>query len=432
MSLVNQMLQDLEHRRSAEARVSPLGGLSASGVAMSTTPSINYLLLGTTLMLAFVVVFVLIYLFGLQRPMDAVPLADLGRTPQEHSLVTPPVTLEAVPEKMPTVTPVVETVLVAPKLSPQAKLVVSTETVMKMQQPAAKPKQAVVTKSSVKKNSGSDGQENSVKTATTASSTVAMMNDESEDVGSVSIVELTSTDSDAVQQSATTDRPQSTVVEAVNKTIRPLSSEQQAQIAFQQAVKLLGRGKEAEAENALEKALSHNPVHQRARETLAALLLNTGRVSEAADSLREGLRLQPRSAPLAELYARVLVNQGDNDAAVAVMERARPSAADEVDYYVLLAALYRGAGKYAQAVQIYEEMLKARPGVAAWWMGLALSQDAMGESEQALTAYQRAQRAGGLKPEVQQYVQVRIDALTPSVAVKSFHLVSEDGDGFED
>lgn len=433
MSLVNQMLQDLEHRRSAEVKVSPLGGLSAGGVAVSTTPSINYLLLGTTLVLAFVVVFVLIYLLGLQKPMDAAALSELGRAPLEPSLLTPPATLEVVPEIIQKVMPVVETEIVAAELVTKAEPMVSTETELKMQQPAAKPKQALVTKSSLKKNAESVEQANSVNTATVASSNLAVVNVESEDAGSVSIVETASTDRDAMPQSVSTNGPQSTVVtEVVNKTIRPLSSEQQAQIAFQQAVKLIARGDEKNAQHALEKSLAHNPLHERARETLAASFLNTGRVSEAAHSLREGLRLQPGSAPLAKLYARVLVNQGENDAALAVLERARPSAAGEVDYYALLAVLYRGAGKHAQAARIYEQMLKLRPAVAAWWMGLALAQDAMGESDQALSAYQRAQRAGGLNSEVLHYVQSRIAALTPSALETSLQVVSEDSDGFED
>ena len=201
---------------------------------------------------------------------------------------------------------------------------------------------------------------------------------------------------------------------------------------FQDAVKLLGRGDESGAQQKLEKALSIEPVHIRARETLFALLLNTGRVSEAVEKLSEGLRLRPTSAPLAKLYARVLVDQGDNDAAVAVLERARPSAVADPDYYALLAALYRGVGKHAQASQTYQQILQVRPGVAVWWMGLALSEDAMGSATKALEAYQRAQRSGGLKPEVVQYVQSRIAALIPSALGNTSRVVVDDNDGFAD
>jgi MSHA biogenesis protein MshN len=161
-------------------------------------------------------------------------------------------------------------------------------------------------------------------------------------------------------------------------------------------------------------------------------LLNTGRVSEAAESLREGLRLRPSATPLAKLYARVLVDQGDNDAAVAVLERAAPQVAADPNYFALLAVLYRGVGKHAQAAQVYQQMLKIQSGVAAWWMGLALSKDAMGESAQALEAFQRAQHAGGLKAEVLQYVLSRIAALTPIVAEKSLPVIANDSDDFED
>jgi len=49
--------------------------------------------------------------------------------------------------------------------------------------------------------------------------------------------------------------------------------------------------------------------------------------------------------------------------------------------------------------------------------GLALSEDAMGESAPALNAFQRAQRAGGLSATVMKYLQARIVALTPVAPV---------------
>jgi MSHA biogenesis protein MshN len=134
-------------------------------------------------------------------------------------------------------------------------------------------------------------------------------------------------------------------------------------------------------------------------------------VSEAAGTLRDGLQLMPRATPLAKLYARILVDQGDVPIAVIVLQRARPAVSADPEYHALLAELYRQEKKHGQAAQVYQQVLMQRPGVASWWMGLALSQDAMGENAQALQAFQRAQRAGGLAGEVMQYVQTRIVAL---------------------
>jgi MSHA biogenesis protein MshN len=427
MSLVNQMLQDLEQRRTAEAGVSPLGGLSASGVGVSASQPVNYLLLGTILALVFAVVFALMYLFGLRSPVMAAPEA----TEPVAKLTTQPI---ATPIVEPMVQrPVVQQPMVQQPVEARAEQSTVTSSV----QMAISPKAQV--KANVKASEKIKSHNSEIKMVQPAPVTLPVVNDAAGDEGSVSIVESTSVNSaarvPAVSAQAKDKEEQENLSgsDSVNKTIRPLTSEQQAQIAFQDAVKLIGRGDESGAQRALEQALSFEPNHVRARETLSAMLLNTGRVSEAGDSLREGLRLQPTSTPLAKLYARVLVNQGDNAAAVVVLERAAPRVGDDPDYYALLAALYRGVGKHAQAAQVYQEILRLRPGVAAWWMGLALAQDAMGSSAESLEAYRRAQRAGGLRGEVLQYVQTRIAALT-SVEAKPVSKpdVADDTNGFGD
>ena len=407
MSLVNQMLQDLEHRRTAEAGISPLGGLSSSGASVAATQSINYLLMGATILLTVAVVVVLIYLFGLKQ-----------------SVVVGPMVKAEVPVILP---------LEATAIPPRAEL----KTEPKSQQSVVGMKRSLIEKDSLNaiqtdNQSVVPAQKVIVKTKKPVPLTASVMSEPEEGVGSISIRKPASKNKTAPLSLASVGNEKNkTAPSNVNKTIRPLTIEQQAQMAFQDAVKMLGRGDESGAQQKLEKALSIEPAHMRARETLSALLLNTGRVSEAAETLSEGLRLRPASATLAKLYARVLVDQGDNDAAVAVLERARPLVAGDPEYYSLLAVLYRGVGKYAQASQVYQQMLQVRPGVAVWWMGLALSEDAMGSSEKALEAYQRAQRSGGLKAEVLKYVQSRIAALTPAESDTSSH-AADDNDGFED
>lgn len=418
MSLVNQMLQDLEQRRTAGAGVSPLGGLSASGVGVSAAQPVNYLLLGGILTLVFAVVFTLMYLFGLKPSVMAEPDA----TEPVAALTTRTIsTPTAAPVSQHPMRPQTEHPAVtnsAKENSPVEKLVQADAPLKAHAQVSEKTKPTPA----------------KVKTVQPASVTLPIVNDAAEAEGSMSIIESAPDNVTATVATASAEgQANLSGNDAINKTIRPLTSEQQAQLAFQGAVKSLGRGDESGAQRALEKALSFEPNHVRARETLSALLLNTGRVSEAGDSLREGLRLQPTSTPLAKLYARVLVNQGDNASAVVVLERAAPRVGDDADYYALLAALYRDVGKHAQAAQVYQEILKLHPGVAAWWMGLALAQDAMGASAESLEAYRRAQRAGGLRTEVLQYVQTRIAALTPVAAKPVFKAdVADDTNGFGD
>ncbi|MDT8383712.1 MAG: tetratricopeptide repeat protein [Gammaproteobacteria bacterium] len=444
MSLVNQMLQDLEQRRTAEAGASPLSGLSASGAGVLSGASINYLWLGASLALIFAAVFVLVYLFGREPSLAAEPAMSqkAGTRNTEAQNIT---TRNVMPLA---VAPVAEPESVSPPVVAAQREKAAPIAAAQPPTPATQARPAMATTTAT--------------TTATASAPVLAItphSDTTAEAGAVRVTagpDATSSANPRLSQTQSQPQPQPEAKleaqpepalelqaelqpelqselqpEPMNKTLRPLTREQQARQTFQQAVLLLGRGDESGAEQALHKTLAVEPAHLRARETLSALLLNTGRVSEAADGLREGLRLQPTATALAKLYARVLVDQGDSEAAVAVLEQAPPTQAADADYYALLAALYRAAGRHAQASQVYQQLLKGRPGVAAWWLGLALSEDAMGALPQALEAYRRAHRAGGLKPEVLAYVQSRIAALDARVA-ETAPPAANDSDGFGD
>lgn len=382
MSLINQMLRDLEQRRTAEAGVSPLGGLSASGTPTQTINfSMNYVTLAVVV--AVMVGVVAAYFLGEQQ-----------RLSENVSTISVPVQAQdplGVAQKMPTV-PVQQDQPVAQQKSLAAPALKET-------QAAAEKEVKAINKAVIEK-----------RTAAVAEKTVPKQAAVTIEPAPKMIMKAVT--GDDMETDIAAPPPAS---DEFSKTIRPLTADQQSQLAFQRAVKMLGRGKQQAAQLALEEALSIAPTHLRARETLAALLLNEGRVSEAASSLRDGLQLMAGATPLAKLYARILVDQGDVTMAVGVLERALPAVSADPEYHALLAALYRQEKKYAQAARTYQQILLQRPGVASWWMGLALSEDAMGKNAKALVSFQRAQRAGGLGAEVMKYVRTRIAALTPAV-----------------
>ena len=204
----------------------------------------------------------------------------------------------------------------------------------------------------------------------------------------------------------------------VNKRIRPLNDEQRAELALRRGVGLLGEGRQAEAERALQEALQFDPGQLRARETLAALYLNNGRHSEAQTLLAEGVRLSPRAVGLVQLYARLLVDQGELEMALTALQRARPSLEENLDYHALLAALYQRAGRHEPAAWTYRQLLAQRGTQAAWWMGLGISLEALGDTTPALEAYLKAHQLGaGLSPQVLAYLGSRIRVLAPRATV---------------
>ncbi len=368
MSLINQMLHDLEQRHTTGMGSSPLRGLSASGsIAQPVGNSINYMVLAVIVAGGFVSAMVMAYLLGNQQQTVAT---------ENTAIVTPK---KEIPDFIADTLPKsITTTLITAKPEPAVE---ARKTMIKTI--AKKPVAKKIIPKAIKPRV-----ENIIETTPVS--------------------------------------PEGNI----NKIIHPLTGEQKAQLAFQHAIHMLSRNHQQGAQLALEEALSFSPVHFQARETLAAILLNTGRMNEAASVLSEGLQLMPTAAPLAKLYARILVDQDDAAAAVMVLERARPVVATDPEYHALLAALYQQVEKYAQAAHTYRQILLQRPGVASWWMGLALAQDAMGEASLALDAFQRAQRAGGLSDVVLKYIQARIAALTPMAPV--FADTDYDLDEFEE
>ncbi|VAX02460.1 hypothetical protein MNBD_GAMMA20-1546 [hydrothermal vent metagenome] len=203
----------------------------------------------------------------------------------------------------------------------------------------------------------------------------------------------------------------------ISMRIRPLDNEQRAEQALHRGVGLLGQGRQAEAEQALREAVRLAPRSPRAHETLAALYFNSGRLTEAQTLLADGVRLSPRAAGLAQLYARLLAEQGELATALTVLQRASPPLTENLDYHALLAALYQRDGRHQPAVWVYRQLLAQRGTQATWWMGLGISLEALDDSTSALEAYLKAHQLGaGLSPQVLDYLGSRIRVLAPRVA----------------
>ncbi|NOX43990.1 MAG: tetratricopeptide repeat protein [Gammaproteobacteria bacterium] len=406
MSVINQMLQDLEQRRNATVIESPLGGLSASGSVLYSSQPINYILLGAMLVLVVIAAF----LFGAQGANVAYQETTLSQFPstivpkiiEVPSIKNKPVKVVVAsnPDSMQSVKTQLANNLTNNKVDPSASTATLAKTALSTTEKSSavkKPTQTEPVKSQIPQ--AEDAKQKSDKHY--ALSTLDL---NVEKVAENKIVETADT---------------ITTPTVMEKRIRPLSDAQQAQQHFQESVLQLGRGQQDKARSTLDKALLVDPSHIRARETLAALLLNTGRISEASATLRDGLRITPNAASLAKFYARILVDQGDIERSITVLERAMPLVSNDPEYHALLAAFYSRIGKHGQAAQVYQKVLHVRPGVPQWWMGLGLSLESMGESARALASYQRAQRVGGLSAEVNKFVAGRIQTLSITIPVQT-------------
>lgn len=159
-------------------------------------------------------------------------------------------------------------------------------------------------------------------------------------------------------------------------------------------------------------ALDKAPELHAARLALVDALLRTGRAAGARRVLEEGMRLAPAQHAFVKQYAGLLLAGGDPQAALAALEEAAaPAPAEDPEWHSLKANLLQRLGRHAEAGTLYGTLLRLDPGRGVWWAGLAISLDQQGRGEEALAAYRRAQAAGGLAPSLAAYVNERVAAL---------------------
>ena len=200
----------------------------------------------------------------------------------------------------------------------------------------------------------------------------------------------------------------------VQKTLRPPSPEQRATEAYQQGYRALASSDSAQAEASLREALRLQPGHRAAREALVGVMVEAGRLVEARALLEEGMRKHPDRAQFVRLYARILAEQGEGARAVRTLERHAAELAADPDYYALLGALYQRQQRHSDAAGVYRELVKLRPATGAWWAGLGMALDAQGDRAGGREAFIRALRAGGLAPALRKHVRTRLTALENS------------------
>lgn len=198
---------------------------------------------------------------------------------------------------------------------------------------------------------------------------------------------------------------------SVSRTrVRTLTSTEQAQQAFEQGASALRQEQHRRAEGLLREALALQPGHSQARLALASLQLRLQRPDEALALLAAGLALEPQSVELARLHGHLLLQQDRLQEARRVLETAAPGAGQRADFQALLGTLYQRLGDHEQAVNHYRQALGLQPDQGLWWMGLGVSLEQTHQGSAARDAFRTA-LGYPLSPALQQYIQGRLTAL---------------------
>lgn len=201
---------------------------------------------------------------------------------------------------------------------------------------------------------------------------------------------------------------------AFSKQIRELTPQQRAENEYRKALSLAQQGRTSEAISGLEQAVRIDPRHVAAMQTLIGLLLESKRFGDAERRLKETLSLDPAQPDLAMMLARLQLERGDTGAAIATLDRSQHAAANHAEYYGFMAALLQRENYHREAIVQYRQALRLAPGNAVWLMGLGISLQADKNFPEAREAYSRARASGTLSPELQAFVEQRLRQLGQS------------------
>lgn len=206
--------------------------------------------------------------------------------------------------------------------------------------------------------------------------------------------------SQAVAPAAAEDNPP-----AIDKQMRQMTARERAETVFRKGIAQLQDGRVNTAETSFRDALNEDPSHIGARQALVGLLLDGGRGNEAEQLLRRALEQNPRQPRHAMMLARLEVERGEVAGAINTLVGTLPYIQPDADYYAFLAALLQREGRHREAIDYYRAALRVVPGNAVWMMGLGISLRASSQFADARDAFQRAADSKQLDAQLQAFVE---------------------------
>lgn len=176
------------------------------------------------------------------------------------------------------------------------------------------------------------------------------------------------------------------------------------------AQSLFQKGNDQDAYTLLNTFIAEREQTLQSRSVLLTYLMRDQRIDEAGEVLAT-LPVDADPA-LRQIKARWLVAKGETEEALFTLHSQLPGIVDYPDYYALLASYYQQFGYADKAVALYTELVQLDNESANWWAGLAVALDSIGQSNEARIAYNQAARLPGLRPELMGFVAQRAEQLS--------------------
>lgn len=194
----------------------------------------------------------------------------------------------------------------------------------------------------------------------------------------------------------------------IDKQVRKPTPRQRAEAEYARGATALHQGQAADARAAFEAALQIDPTYHGARQALVGTLLDARQPADAIRILQEGLQLAPAQQGFAMTLARLQLDNGDLDTAAQTLARSLDYPDVSPDYIAFYASLLQRQQKHAEAVMQFQRALGRRRNVGVWLLGLGVSLEALGRGAEAQEAYRLAKSSGNLSADLQSFADQKL------------------------
>lgn len=186
----------------------------------------------------------------------------------------------------------------------------------------------------------------------------------------------------------------------IERTPAAGSPHERAESGYRKAIAAVNQGRVSEAVGSLRHALRQDSLHVASRQLLVRLLLEAGDQDDAIRMLRDGIAGQPAQLGWAMSLARLQVDRGELDSAWQTLDHTLPAAGNNPDYLGFAANVLQRLGRHGEASDQYRKATRIAPADGRWWLGLGWCLDAQGQAAEAREAFLHARQSGNLSPEL--------------------------------
>jgi MSHA biogenesis protein MshN len=144
---------------------------------------------------------------------------------------------------------------------------------------------------------------------------------------------------------------------------------------------------------------------------LAQAYLGAGQPAQLLNWLPGQVQAHPQDSELRMLLARAQLQTGAMPAAVATLQQHAPPLAREPGYHALLAASYQQTRQWSESAALYQQLVRLRPSQATWQLGLAIALEQVEQPNDAAKHYRLALEGQGLDAGSRSFAGERAAAL---------------------